>query len=578
MTFHHRTANAPLTVQLLCIFLLLLIPMQMFGMCIFHSSNVSMKLAVEQSAQANMNFLLEAFQDEVIAVNKQMEQLLFFQDLEIREFVVLEGQLTNTQYWIHLQNIVNKLKLVQYGNMLIEDLELYYPKLKLYISASDGIYGLDQDTFAGIEEACQAGTNKLLLRDKVGLFVGKSYPSTALTHNETPDIILLARIGKSAMRDYFASMTSMNQYSMALVDWNRQDVLLSMYGAPSDAEILLAANGNYKDRQNRILVQHSGMLDLMLVQFIPLNAMFAKARRLTLWLLIYMLSCLPVVLVYCGMIHRVVRKPIRQLLDGFHEVQEGNLAVQLYPMPQSDELSLLFRHFNTMVAKLDSLINQVYRQELYAKQIELKQLQAQIDPHFLYNSFFILKHLIKDENNVAASELAGYLSEYFQYITRNNAQETMLKQEIHHGCLYLDIQKIRFGNRLRTDLQSLPQKYETLLVPRLILQPILENSVKYGLPGKNGQIHLRFQECSEMLIIFVEDNGTQLSDVSLEKMRLSLEEDQPTSEITALINIHRRLRLRYGSVAGIELSRSEMGGLCVALKIAFHKNGGETNA
>lgn len=154
----------------------------------------------------------------------------------------------------------------------------------------------------------------------------------------------------------------------------------------------------------------------------------------------------------------------------------------------------------------------------------------------------------------------------------------MLKQEIHHGCLYLDIQKIRFGNRLRTDLQSLPQKYETLLVPRLILQPILENSVKYGLPGQNGQIHLRFQECSEMLIIFVEDNGTQLSDVSLEKMRLSLEEDQPTSEITALINIHRRLRLRYGSVAGIELSRSEMGGLCVALKIAFHKNGGETNA
>lgn len=563
--------------QLLFIFLLLCIPMQLFGMCIFRSSNVSMKLAVEQSAQANINFLMETFQDQVIAINNQMDQLLYYNDLEIREFVVLEGQLTNTQYWIHLKNIVNKLKLVQYGNMLVENFELYYPKFNLFISASDGIYGLEQNAFAGIEEACQVGANQLLLRDKAGLFVCKSYPHCVNPY-ETPDLILLARIGKSAMRDFFASMTSANQYSMALVDWNRQDVLLSMYGTLSDEEILLAANGSYQDRQNRILVQYSAMLDLMLVQFIPLNTMFAKARRLTQWLLIYMLSFLPVVLAYCCIIHRVVRKPIRQLLDGFHKVQEGNLAVQLHPTPKSAELGLLFRHFNAMAAKLDSLINQVYRQELYAKQIELKQLQTQIDPHFLYNSFFILKHLIKDENNAAASEMAGYLSEYFQYITRNNAQETMLKQEIHHGCLYLDIQKIRFGNRLHTNLQSLPQKYETLLVPRLILQPILENSVKYGLPGKNGQIHLHFQETEDMLIILVEDNGTQLSDVSLEKMRLSLEQEQPTGEITALINIHRRLRLRYGSAAGIELSRSEIGGLRVALKIAFHKNGDEANA
>ena len=220
MNFHHRAADdplqtpkprheifRPLTMQLLFIFLLLCIPMQLFGMCIFRSSNVSMKLAVEQSAQANMNFLLETFQDQVIAINNQMDQLLYYNDLEIREFVVLEGQLTNTQYWIHLQNIVNKLKLVQYGNTLVENLELYYPKFNLFIYASDGIYVLDQDAFAGIEEVCQVGANQLLLRDKVGLFVGKSYPSTALTHNETPDLILLARIGKSAMRDFFASMT-----------------------------------------------------------------------------------------------------------------------------------------------------------------------------------------------------------------------------------------------------------------------------------------------------------------------------------------------------------------------------------
>lgn len=220
-----------------------------------------------------------------------------------------------------------------------------------------------------------------------------------------------------------------------------------------------------------------------------------------------------------------------------------------------------------MEDRIQDLIQEVYEQKELKQRAELKQLQEQINPHFLYNSLFSIRSKIYREEYESAEELTELLGRYFRYLTRNAQDYVELSQEVDHAYCYARIQASRFAARMEIRLAELPEEMQKLKVPRLIIQPLLENALEYGLGDKeeNGLLAVSYEEKDGRFYIHLEDNGSVTEEV-LEKMRESLQKGaNEKGEVTGMINIHRRLQLYYGGMAGLEIKRSVFGGTCVTI-------------
>ena len=136
---------------------------------------------------------------------------------------------------------------------------------------------------------------------------------------------------------------------------------------------------------------------------------------------------------------------MKKLVSAFKRVETGELKFSIQHNA-SDEFQYLYTRFNAMLEYINNLIDQVYTQKIMSQKAELKQLQSQINPHFLFNSFFILQRMIQSEDKENAINFCGFLGQYFQYVTRNSIDEMPFYKEVQHARNYLEIQAIRFSN------------------------------------------------------------------------------------------------------------------------------------
>jgi two-component system sensor histidine kinase YesM len=267
-------------------------------------------------------------------------------------------------------------------------------------------------------------------------------------------------------------------------------------------------------------------------------------------------------------IYRLIHRPLRTLVRAFRAVEQGdfNRTVQ-YRF--KDEFSYLYSQFNSMVERLRVLVHEVYEQQFRAQVSEFRQLQSQINPHFLYNSFFTLSRIAKNEDYENVTRFTRYLGEYFQFITRDGAGEVELEAEWNFAKTFVDIQAFRFSNRIEVRLGDLPLGCKKVMVPRLFLQPVIENAYNHGLANKkkDGIIEVVFQEHEACLSIMVEDNGEELSDKLLSELKTKLLFTQSPPETTGLVNVHRRIQIRFGERFGLRLSRGSLGGLRIEIRI-----------
>lgn len=262
----------------------------------------------------------------------------------------------------------------------------------------------------------------------------------------------------------------------------------------------------------------------------------------------------------------LVHRPINELMRAFQRIEEGNWTEHIVHN-RKDEFSYLYDEFNEMEDHMTEMIEQVCVQTNLAQRAQMKQLQAQIAPHFLYNSFFSLSRKIKREEYEAAEALAKHLGTYFKYVTRNEADYVSLEQEVSHAKSYTDIQGIRFVNRIEILFEELPEPFKKITVPRLILQPLLENAFEHGLDNKekDGKLLVHFWETKREYQIYIEDNG-DVSDKKIQELREGLE-TQREGEVTSFYNIHRRLQYLYQGRAGLRVHKSRIQGLGVMVFI-----------
>ncbi len=263
-------------------------------------------------------------------------------------------------------------------------------------------------------------------------------------------------------------------------------------------------------------------------------------------------------------------KPYAKLLGAMNEVSRGNFDVRLDDKISSD-FQYIYDGFNYMTSSVSGYIEENYRQKVMRTESEFKALQAQINPHFLYNCFANIRSFCKMGDIESVALMTENLSKLFLYITRNAAPIVPLCNEAENLQNYLQIQQMRFGDRVRVEVQELPEEFRDVPIPKLCLQPIAENAYKYAFADKDsgGIFRVGYAVSGNELSITLEDNG-DISDRQIAEIARSLTD---AAETSGIVNVSRRLRHYADGYGRVEVTRSSLGGLCVTLRLNIGKRG-----
>ncbi len=231
-----------------------------------------------------------------------------------------------------------------------------------------------------------------------------------------------------------------------------------------------------------------------------------------------------------------------------------------------DEFSEVAYQVNYMLDHIQTLNDRNTELIRLNSRIEMEQLTAQMNPHFLYNTLEIIRNLAIFDSE-KAGELITQLTDLLRYSANSSKSEVTLKEDMSYIARYLDIQNCRFGKRFQCHIQIDPC-CESCIVPRLTLQPLIENSIKYGFRNNMYlEIEIIAVMQDQMLVIFVRDDGPGMEETAAEALRRSLDDHDTGSASIGLRNLSRRLHLRYGNKSGLHIRNREGGGFEVEVRI-----------
>ena len=247
-----------------------------------------------------------------------------------------------------------------------------------------------------------------------------------------------------------------------------------------------------------------------------------------------------------------------KITRAFGTVQSGDLSTRV-SITSNDEFQTIGDSFNEMVENLEKEISRNQEMTERLSMTQIRQLRSQFNPHFIYNTLDNIRFMVKF-NPEDASKMILSLSTLLRYSLDNTMESVSLVKDIEFTGNYLKIMKYRYGERLTYSI-DIPEEVENIVIPKLIIQPLIENAVKYGAEGRvNLHVALSAYIDGSDLVLICEDNGVGMDEETLERVNRQLEKEVNDSTHFGLYNIHRRLRLRYGQKAGVSIESSNAEG------------------
>ena len=263
-------------------------------------------------------------------------------------------------------------------------------------------------------------------------------------------------------------------------------------------------------------------------------------------------------------------RPVTRLHKNLVRVKEGDYTVRVH-VETRDEVGDLCDAFNGMAEEIDRLVNRVYSVELKEKEAAIKALQAQINPHFLYNTLDMIKSMAELYGALQVSEMIMALSKLFRYATHTDGVLVTIREELENLSSYMTIVNARFGGRIAFAVK-VPEELLAEPIVKVCLQPLVENSISHGLGrGRSGgRIAVTVKKEDGIMTVTVEDNGGGIQPERLAEIRGRLERRERVEEESGrgnvgLKNIHDRIRLYYGDAYGIVIDSFPGKGTVVTL-------------
>ncbi len=261
-----------------------------------------------------------------------------------------------------------------------------------------------------------------------------------------------------------------------------------------------------------------------------------------------------------------IQKPISDMEKLSTKVSKGDLTARI-DIPHVNELNTLAENLNTMAGQIDLLIQKNMEEQKNFQKAEMKALQAQITPHFLYNTFDTIVWLAEEEHTEEVVKITKAFSDFLRISLSRGHEWITISQELEHIKNYLTIQKIRYADILNYSIDADEALMDVKMI-KLVLQPLIENAIYHGIKNKRGRgklkVSVHFTNDSRTFVCFtVEDNGAGFTEERLGQVRNELrtgaQDSEKLSSVYGLYNVNKKLKLYYGEKTEGLLIESEAG-------------------
>ncbi len=559
--------------KLLLLMLVVNIPLVLSIAVFSYHSIYTIKEDTVKTVRTNQQSLVNIVENDVGYVEQQLYHIANMDDWNVlretsRKEITYSGIYAINQFRDRFQNVLSTSRLFENICVGIEGSDFQF-------SVNNGIEDFDREKYAALYSSTE-GYVRFKSRE------GNLYITSQEGWSRDRAVSIDAQIDLSKLQNLLGGeKTFLNEQMFIFFNTYPDPVIVGdgiseeIRGAILEGGKAAVENGKIFPESVILIHTASALEDFEVYSIVKESDIYTAMAEFYSRLFWILAGSILVVLAYGVIVSRMLQKPVQILSEGFRKVEMGDFAVRLNRKGE-DEFAVLYQRFNTMVEKLEQLINENYVKELYAQRAVYRQLQSQINPHFLYNSFFVLQNMIQDEDNENAAEFTCSLSRYFKFITRTEQEEVPLSEEVEHAGAYLDIMKKRYGHRLEYSISCRDDTCLDIMTPRLILQPFIENVFIHGFHGKRETIKIilevfqgnrpRQEQAGDFTWIMIEDNGSGMVKQRLEKL---LEELSQSSEknTSAIFNINRRLRIKFGTEYGVTVENSEKGGLRIWLRL-----------
>ena len=554
------------------IFWILLVSMAFMiiaGEWIISTAGTELRTRALNTAEEEIRYISEALYSQLTTIQMQNTEILNHESVLA---LAMQNSIMSSYETVSCKNTIIKLMRSRLSQLNIEaSSRLYIPSVRTLITAQKASE-IKEEELNNLLEIVHAFPDGLYCtEDQMGFWsasplVRGSIPAenSRIMMTGIPQLSL-----KSLLRKY-ASPSGSTQLLLTL--GNR--IITSSHDTDWDDSVFIGT-----EEQVRTVV-HDGsryyairtwyaFSNLSVIAVLPVDYVMHSLYQLQRLLKALEIICILIVFLATAAFYRIVCSPLKRISARMQEVGSGDLSVRMAP-EKTRELDYVGQTFNSMAEQLDQLIDREYKTRLLAANAEKKALQYQISPHFLYNTYFQLRNLILLEDREQAAQLADLMGRYLRYIVQSGETSATLREEMDHARNYADIQSMRFRGRIQVIYDITEGDWQNMTVPRLLVQPLIENAFSHGLKDMEtgGMIRIVLQPDNGAVIIMVEDNGQSLSDADLEALRRSVTENSSgTGDSIALTNIHRRLQLYFGTRSGLQFSRACCGGLKVTVRM-----------
>lgn len=305
---------------------------------------------------------------------------------------------------------------------------------------------------------------------------------------------------------------------------------------------------------NSFYVSSKRLADTNLKVYTVSSMAFLK-DALKMGILFIMIICLVLVVTFSRVAKKIAddkTKVIDEIVRGIQEVQKGNLDTYL-DIQSEDEFRIIADAYNQMLEDIKRLIKLNEEKVRHSIQSEIKQLESQFNPHFIFNTLEMLKYTVKLDQQIACKLIIN-LSSLLRYSINGDSSEVTIKQDMAYTKSYLEIQSHRFEGRFKYTM-SIYDDTEHYKIPKLTIQPLIENAIKYGFnTSKVLTVQISIRCVETHLVIVVYDDGRGMTKEKVEELNKILHRKVQENNHIGLYNVHRRIQLMYGDEYGLTVN------------------------
>ncbi|WP_019909230.1 sensor histidine kinase [Paenibacillus sp. HW567] len=521
------------------------------------------------NASKNQLAYTESIVDGVVS-EASLYGIQFTADNSVRFYQSRIQDLSNYDAQMKKNDIVDRISDPLLSSQAIESIGIYWRAEGTFIST--GHYPLDKLPFEKVQQRGWQTVNNSLyyfsvypyihqpknpanIQYVVGVKLNTGYLSNLLdkaVNGGSSNAFFL--VNKSILISDKTVDSTIQQKAKATITPDPQNILKFDYHINHEDYYVLS---KYIEPIDTYLVTYTRVSELM-------NPLYLQQQVFFVSILVILIIGLIVILMFYRNFFRNV-----YLLDKkFNQVEAGNYSTRISANPVN-EFHNLFKSFNHMVSKIQTLFASLKIETELRKNAEIKQLQAQINPHFLYNSLFFIMSMAKSSPE-AVMQMSKHLAEYYRYLTKLDAHDATLGSELQLAEHYLSIMSL--SKRIQYEINLPPGLGEHRIMP-LIIQPIVENAIQHGIEERQGacRISIDIKALDDGALILIADDGKGLAPGEMQQLAATITQETPPEGTRGigLWNINQRLINAYGPLSGLRFFNNDRGGLSVLIYIDF---------